>query len=323
MSDFTSLLSPDFERFVRFRKACSRWNESSYLPNLKAFDKYCYHTYPTERFLTQEMIDDWCTQRNSEKNNSCLSRIYVVVSFVRFMRARDLTDVIDPIIPASEKRVYCPHSFTEEELKRFFKACDNYKPYHFRTRRSLNNIYTIPVFFRLLYSTGMRTVECRLLRRQDVNLETGVISISKTKGYEPHFVVLHDSMREIRSLFDAKMQELYPERKYFFCNDSGGSKSRDWIMYHFRLLWDSVNTAHATAYEFRHNYAVQNINQWIDEGLLFNDKLVYLSKTIGHTSVDNTVKFYYSIVPGMSTIIMEKTNEGFEQLVPEVADEKW
>jgi len=44
---------------------------------------------------------------------------------------------------------------------------------------------------------------------------------------------------------------------------------------------------------------------------------------MGHTSVDNTVKFYYSIVPGMSTIIMEKTNEGFEQLVPEVADEKW
>ena len=246
MSDFTSLLSPDFERFVRFRKACSRWNESSYMPNLKAFDKYCYHTYPTERFLTQEMVDDWCTQRNSEKNNSCLSRIYVVVSFVRFMRARDLTDVIDPFIPASEKRVYCPHSFTEEELKRFFKAFDNYKPYHFRTRRSLNNIYTIPVFFRLLYSTGMRTVECRLLRRQDVNLETGVISISKTKGYEPHFVVLHDSMREIMSLFDAKMQELYPERKYFFCNDSGGSKSRDWIMYHFRLLWDSVNTAHET-----------------------------------------------------------------------------
>ena len=68
---------------------------------------------------------------------------------------------------------------------------------------------------------------------------------------------------------------------------------------------------------------MQNINQWIDEGLLFNDKLVYLSKTMGHTSVDNTVKFYYSIVPGMSTIIMEKTNEGFEQLVPEVADEKW
>ena len=44
---------------------------------------------------------------------------------------------------------------------------------------------------------------------------------------------------------------------------------------------------------------------------------------MGDTSVDHTVKFYYSIVPGMSTIIMEKTNEGFEQLVPEVADEKW
>lgn len=318
MSEFISFLAPDLECFVRYRKAGEHWNDISYMPNLKRFDKYCKNYYPQAEQLTQEMVNSWCAQRESEQNNSCLSRIYAVVSFVRFLRDRGLSNVMDPPIPSFEKRLYIPHPFSREELVRFFEACDNYLPYHHKSRRALNNMYSLPVVFRLMYSTGMRTVECRQLLRRNVNLENGVISIENTKGYEQHYVVMHDSMLEIMKDFDCKMQALYPDREYFFCNDDGKCRSRDWIMYHFRILWDSVNTTHATAYELRHNYAVQNINNWINDGFCFNDKLVYLSKSMGHTSVSNTVKYYYSIVPGLADILLERTNAGFEQLIPEV-----
>ena len=41
----------------------------------------------------------------------------------------------------------------------------------------------VPVFFRLLYSTGMRTTEARLLRVEDVDLQSGVINIRYTKEH--------------------------------------------------------------------------------------------------------------------------------------------
>ena len=182
----------------------------------------------------------------------------MVVSFVRYMRNHGLTNVDDPDIPSSEKREYRPHAFSKDEIKRFFEACDNYQPFHYKSKNGQNNIHSIPVFFRLLYSTGMRTVECRMLRYEDVNLDSGVISITNTKGYEPHYVVMHDSMLDIMIDFDKKMQIMYPDRKFFFCNDRGGCKSRDWVLYHFRSLWDSVNDSDATAYEFRHNYISDN-----------------------------------------------------------------
>mgnify|MGYP002309109554 FL=1 len=52
----------------------------------------------------------------------------------------------------------------------------------------------IPVFFRLLLSTGMRTNEARLLDCEDVDLKNGIINIKHTKGWAQHRVALHLSI---------------------------------------------------------------------------------------------------------------------------------
>ena len=54
---------------------------------------------------------------------------------------------------------------------------------------------TCPVFFRLLYSSGIRTTEARYLKREDVDLEHGVLNIRKSKGYDPGtMLALHKSI---------------------------------------------------------------------------------------------------------------------------------
>ena len=80
-------------------------------------------------------------------------------------------------------------------------------------------------------------------------------------------------------------------------------------------------TVHAISYDFRHNYATFNINKWVDLGFNFYDKLYYLSKSMGHCSVEHT-KYYYSIVPRMSEILEDKSGASFEELVPEVIDDE-
>lgn len=102
-------------------------------------------------------------------------------------------------LPVKQERAI-PHAFTDEELRNFFRACDEIEdmPY---INAKLKKI-EVPVFFRLLYSSGMRTTEGRLLRYEDVNLNTGVITIRHTKGYNEHVIVLHDTMREVLVEYD-------------------------------------------------------------------------------------------------------------------------
>ena len=319
MSSFKSSLAEQFDAFVRFRKACLRWNDASYGMNLALFDNHCFERFSKETVLTQAMIDSWCKQRATESNNSCISRIYVIVSLVRFLRERNLTTANEPIIPVAEKRSYVPHHFTDEELRLFFSACDNYKAGNPKNHLHKNTKYTLPVFFRLLYSTGMRTIEARELRRSDINLNDGIISIVNTKGYEQHHVVMHDTMAELMREYDAVIETLYPGRIYFFPNGTNGFRTRAWVYRAFKKLWEQAGTAHSTAYELRHNYAIENINKLVDMGMSFKDSLTYVSKSMGHTSSDITAKYYYSLVPVLGDIIQEQTEAGFNDLIPEVA----
>jgi hypothetical protein len=86
-------------------------------------------------------------------------------------------------------------------------------------------------------------------------------------------------------------------------------------------LWYKHNKPHTTAYELRHNYAVENINQWIGEGFEFYSKLVYLSKSMGHGSLEST-KRYFHLVPAMVDILLKLTRRDFDDIVPEVNYEK-
>jgi len=87
------------------------------------------------------------------------------------------------------------------------------------------------------------------------------------------------------------------------------------------LIWYEANTAHATAYELRHNYAVENINQWTREGFGFFSKLVYLSKSMGHATLEST-KYYYHLAPVISDALYELTGKDFDNIIPEVPNEE-
>jgi site-specific recombinase XerD len=298
---------------------CGRWNET-YEQNLFRFDSYCIKVFPEAKMLTQEMVNGWCAQRATETNKSCRTRIHVISNLVRYLRDREMTCVVEPNIPKMEPCTYIPHAFTESELECFFKACDSL-PSAPRTVGVLTRRIVVPVFFRLLYSSGIRTNEARMLHVGDVDLVQGVINIRHSKGTSQHFVVLHGTMLDLMRRYNAAIQMLRPEREYFFPAHKGFALTNRWVIYYFRQLWYKHNKSHATAYALRHNYAVENINQWIGEGFEFYSKLVYLSKSMGHDSLEST-KHYFHLVPAMADTLLELTGRDFDTIVPEVVYEE-
>ncbi len=316
MNKFTSFLAPLMGAYVFYQKASGHWNEASYEPNLLLFDRYLKKQYQKASSLSQQMVDGWCRKRDSETNNSCRSRIYVVVSFIRYLKKRGKTDVSEPMIPAKERRRYIPHAFTDAELENFFRACDSL-PSESKTPEQRSRKITVPVFFRLLYSSGIRTYEARMLKVEDVDLCSGTLNIRYSKGHDQHYVVLHDSMHKLLKIYGAAIGKQYPGRTYFFPARGDTFHKRSWVQKNFRELWDKYNSSHATAYELRHHYAIENINRWTDEGFGFDAKLSYLGKSMGHSTLEST-RYYYSLVPGLADILEEKTATDFKNIIPEV-----
>jgi len=311
-----SFLAAHIRDYLFFQAAAGRSSRSA--DSIYVFDRYCATEYPEATELTQEMADRWFRKRDTETNISCHARSNGVVNFINYLRKRNLTNIQKPILPRKEKCLYIPHAFTDDELQNFFHECDNIPagpniPLKIDRSRRI----TIPVFFRLLYSTGMRTVEARMLLTGDVNFNNGVISIRRSKGDDQHFVVMHDTMTAIMKEYDEAIEKIYPDRTYFFPSINDSHYKANWVCKTFGNLWRKNNISNSRAYDLRHNYATENINQWLNCGFGFLDKLLILSKSMGHGSLEGT-KYYYSLVPALADILRERTLQSFDEIVPEV-----
>jgi integrase len=292
MREFHFISAELIEPYREYCMTVGSWTEHRF-SCLSSFDTYCHTNWPDVQKLTQKMVDGWCSKRPNEQINTLVARSRPIKHFLRYLRERGRTELKDPETPSSKPSTYVPHPFTDEELQAFFFACDHVE-FHQNNKKNCRNLQlTIPVFFRLLYSSSIRPTGARQLKRKDVDFETGVVNIRKTKGANQHFIVLHDTMRELMKHYDSVIAEFYPDREYFFPNQNGSFHPNYWVEVHFRKLWAQVIDYPAVPYAFRHHYAVTNINKWVNEGFDFYNRLVYLSKSMGHCELEHT-KYYYS-----------------------------
>ena len=180
------------------------------MDKIRRFNDFCAQNYPSAEVLTEEIVLDYCKKKKTESAKSCNNRIVGVRGFLKYANSRGFVNIPLPsTIPRVNVTSFEPHPFTPEELARFFNEADNLEPpINCRDMRAALMKVEVPVFFRLLYSTGMRTTEARLLRVEDVDLQSGVINIRYTKSIDEHRVALHESMWSLLQMYNVKMENL-------------------------------------------------------------------------------------------------------------------
>ncbi|MDR0794989.1 MAG: tyrosine-type recombinase/integrase [Tannerella sp.] len=317
---FRSCLAEQFEEFIYNKRATKKWCQS-YEENLHFFDNHCASKFPDASTLTADMLA-WCNERLTENGNSCRYRITVVINFVKYARDRGWTEIEPPQTPSEKPCTYVPHAFTNDELIRFFQASDRHVINALNGQNSLINKLNkleFPVYFRLLLSTGMRTNEARWLKRSDVDLMEGVININQSKGADQHRVALHESMLSLLKRYDQRMDQLIPNRICFFPNKNDCFQRPAWVEYHFRMIWKKISNEPARPYDLRSYYAVTNITNWKGVGFELHDKLLYLSRTMGHRNVSSTYG-YFNLSPALADKIKTLTEESFNNLIPKLPD---
>jgi len=315
VGDFASCIAGHLAAYVEYREACGGWSARS-SRYLRYFDLHCSRLFPGAKALTQEMVDTWCARRETETMRSCASRTCAARSFCAWAVARGLVAVAVPPAPKSEPKAYVPHAFTHDELARFFEACDSID---IRGRGLAGRLRAIacPAFFRLLYSSGIRTTEARLLKRSDVDLGEGVLDIRRSKGHDQHYVALHPTMTDVLARYDASAEGLVPGREWFFQSARGSHYSTEWVEQNFNSLWERANGPRGSVvpYDLRHNYAIENISSWDCDCFEAGGQLLWLSRSMGHRKISSTL-YYYSMVPRLSDKLLALTGDGMDDLIP-------
>ena len=317
---FSSPAAAQVGAFVASRRAADALCED-YEVTLLRFDRHCASLSPEGGALTQGMVDAWFERRPTENANSCRRRCFPVASLVGFLRERGETDVVVPEMPRRQETGYVPHAFTDDELSALFSLCDRWQPKpgaSMGEEHRLRNELVISVVYRLLWSSGIRACEARLLRRSNADLEAGAPGIVEGKGKSRRTVALHPSMLGLLRTYDGRMDALMPGRAYLFPNGRDTSLGAEWLQRHFAEQWSKVSGERATVYMLRHRYATTCINELVGRGLEGLRDLVWVSKAMGHSSVDVTIRSYYHAVPALAALLQERSWKSFDGMVPGV-----
>lgn len=319
-TEFVSCIAESLGAYAEWRGACGKWSSCS-SRYLRYFDLHCKREFPDATGLTQEMIDTWCARRKTESARSCAARTCAARSFCSWAVGRGLASVSVPPPPKAGPHVYVPHAFTDAELTRFFEACDSIEARGRGLGGRLRAI-TCPAFFRLLYSSGVRTTEARLLKRESVDLAEGVLDVRRSKGHAQHYVALHPTLKDVLTLYDEAAERLVPDREWFFQSARGSHYSAEWVGTNFNSLWERANGPRGSvvAYDLRHHYAIENISSWDGDCFEAGGQLLWLSRSMGHSRIGSTL-YYYSMVPRLADKLIELTGDGMDDLIPAAWEE--
>lgn len=315
---FDGAFAEHINGFIRQKRALGYdYSEGAYI--LSRFEDFCKKHFPDSTVLNQEIGLKWAERLENEKGTCQLNRICVVRGFGKYLNSIGVSAYMIPPNLHRKSPPPKPYVFSNEELALLFRAADDY-PY-----KKLSPVFhlIVSVIFRLIYCCGLRPVEARRLRVEDVNLKTGQIKILEAKKQKDRMVVMSDDMLELARRYNEQVSCKYPDRSYFFHNHfNNGMYSSVHMQKNFRVLLDmagieKTNAKNPRIYDLRHTFATHRLYCWLQEGEDIEACVAYLSEYMGHTHITDTA-YYIHLVPEFFPQMKKLGFQTSKSILPEV-----
>ncbi|HZK61533.1 MAG TPA: tyrosine-type recombinase/integrase [Anaerovoracaceae bacterium] len=314
-----SHFTPYIEEMISFKISLG-YERRTYEGFLNDFSKFCAETYSTLEHLTEELALAWCTRRSSESQPGFRRRISALREFGKYLSAIGIESYILPSNFAGSRTTFTPYIFSDDELLAIFTESDKLIP-------NYNSPYLhmiVPVLLRLIFFCGLRPNEGREIRKEDVDLEDGILFIRKNKAHRERYVPISEDICSLCKSYSEKLKYFAPESEYFFPTPNGAPYPAKWLTRQFLRIWGKVKQdkyqPRVRIYDFRHRFATTVMMKWLNEGSDLYAKLPYLSTYMGHTHFSDTA-YYIHLLPEnlMKSPSIDWTS--FSELIPEV--ETW
>ncbi len=313
---FASDLGPWMQSLVEYKRALGH-NYLSKRSHLEQFDTFLVSRGYQGSELTQQMVMDWEILPKGERETTRACKTSAVRILGQFMGDNGGKAYVSPYIITPERPI--PYVFSAAALTTFFHTLDTYPS----SRHWMRLVY--PVYFRLLYATGLRESEACGIERENLDFEAKRILILDAKGNKDRYVYFADDAATMLYRYDRMMDGFFPCRRWLFV----GSRSPQNMLPSFsvRKIFGKVLKAsgmkasqglenRACTHAFRHTYVLGILTQWQNEGKDVDNLIPYLSKQLGHKSIRETYLYCSRLDTKFSEITALDTS--LSGIIPEV-----
>jgi integrase len=288
-----STLRRALKRYLRMRRGFGyRYNhEERRLDQFVAFMEAAQATV-----ITRKLAMTWITQA---QRTSWPLRLSAVRGFARHLSSLDANTETPPagIFP-SPKRAR-PYIYTDEEIERLLEATLSWG------QAGSINRWTYHCLFGLLAATGMRVGEAMSLKRTDVDLGAGILTLRDTKCGKDRLVPLHPTAAQALAGYAARRDDCPAGRKsaWFFVLRHGKRLRHQYahrvfiaVLRRIGLRDPEPHSAGPRLHDLRHSFAVNTILRWYRAGEDVERMLPTLSTYLGHSKTRDTY-WYLSACP--------------------------
>ena len=322
MNRFKSGFAIDLENMIAL-KVATNFKESTYMERAKNFDAFCAINHPEDFRLTETIVLNWIKDSLDNKTrNVAHSRLSFCRTFGEYQKAIGKKPFIPSQKMLSGKSMFVPYIFTDEEMSGLFQAIDSYM-----NKQNPFEGVLFSMYYRLCYTCGLRPYECRVLKRIDVDLNSGEIRIINTKWNKSRSIVMSDDVCELARKYAFQRDMKFPDSEYFFPSRDGGPYTATRIQGKFKKFYELSRPdipkellPAVRVYDLRHRFATAVMNNWLNNKVDLNARIPYLQAYMGHKDAASTA-YYIHLLPEKLTKSTGVEWDKLNAIIPEV--EPW
>jgi len=288
--------------------------------SLSRFATFTQRKYPDAQALTREIVLDWCAKKPYESQANQCARASMLRQLAIFMDSVGEQAYILPkgYFPTEEQ--YVPYIFTKDELNRFFNStdqCTYVSECPFRH-------FIMPLYYRMIYTCGLRPQEARLLKKEDVDLEQGVLSIHHSKKDVSRLVPMTAELSDHCRQYSVTVR--FSKSAWLFPGLEGKPMTAGNAYHNFRRFLWKARISHGgrgkgpRIYDFRHTFACHCLKKWVIEDKDLNAYLPILKTYMGHDSFADTA-YYLRLTADVFPNIIVKLEGYYPDIIPQIEDD--
>ena len=262
-----------YHQYVMAEKGLSRQTWASYLEDLQAFFNY-FETKKTTDDLEETDLYEFLKHELSigHSVSTALRRLSSTRSFYLFLKKDGLFNGNIPDIETPKKPKHLPNCLTEDEVDRLLSAPNMETDSGIRDKAMLET----------MYSSGLRVSELLNLKKGQVNLKQGIITVFG-KGAKERKVPIADYAVEYIILYIKEVRNKSEHKKsdYLFLNKQGNPLSRVYFFKQVRKYSELAGiTTTVSPHTLRHSFATHLLNH--------GAQLRIVQGMLGHTNIATT-----------------------------------
>ena len=241
----------------------------------------------------------------------------VLLGFYRFAVARHYV-AVSPLPKTVPKptRLFVPHIFSQDELKRLLVAAESYQ--HPQAKMES---HTCRALLLLLYGAGLRISEAISLTLADACLSSATLTIRDSKFYKTRLVPIGSDLCGVMTIYAARRLRDHPAKPdapFFVCR-TGDPVTRSAAENAFcRLRLRAGVLRHDAAryqprlHDLRHAFALHRLVSWYREGADVQRLLPQLATYLGHVDIAATQRYL-----AMTPELLREASKRFERYAQE------